>query len=215
MPNYYLKSLDRNAYLASIARIEDSKTIRFADQSLAWWDRHFSWNAKGCSVLCEKESDEHLCYLFSKIDRYSEYLTLYNLFTPLSSQRNGYATLILRLILDDAVKKQVRRITFTSISTSLDFYTFLGFIYWGVNDIGDYYCNLPLPKEGLDGIASMVQEFDIKTLLGSNMTKIYAKIDDNERNLSPSQTLLYEKDIVKLGENYVLEQLRVLKAKEV
>lgn len=209
---YHLESLNRDAYIASTALIKDAESIRFANQSLAWWDRHFSWNAQGCAVLCD-DNNEHLCYLFSKIDRYSEYITIYNLFTPLVEQRKGYATLILSLILAQAVQKHVKRITFSSISTSLDFYSLLGFIYWGVNDIGDYYCNLPLPKEGLEGIAAMVEAYDIEMLIGQNLTKIYAKINDNELNLSQKQILRYEADILKLGKNYVLDQLHILKSK--
>lgn len=211
MPLYHLQLLGRDAYIASTALIQDTESIRFADQSLAWWDRHFSWNAQGCAVLCD-ERNEHLCYLFSKIDRYGQYLTLYNLFTPLISQRKGYATQILRLILDQALEKHVRRITFSSVSASVDFYAMLGFIYWGVNDIGDYYCNLPLPKNGLDGMMAMVQENDLETLIGSNMGKIYAKIEGNEQHLSPAQLLIYEADILKLGKNYAREELRVLKS---
>lgn len=211
MPLYHLQLLGRDAYIASTALIQDAESIRFADQSLAWWDRHFSWNAQGCAVLCDARN-EHLCYLFSKIDRYGQYLTLYNLFTPLISQRKGYATQILRLILDQALEKHVRRITFSSVSASVDFYAMLGFIYWGVNDIGDYYCNLPLPKNGLDGMMAMVQENDLETLIGSNMGKIYAKIEGNEQHLSPAQLLIYEADILKLGKNYAREELRVLKS---
>ncbi|MGA9047037.1 GNAT family N-acetyltransferase [Sulfuricurvum sp.] len=210
MPLFHLESLNRDAYITSIATIQDYESIRFADQSLAWWDRHFSWNTQGCAVLCN-ENNEHLCYLFSKIDRYSEYLTLYNLFTPLMKQHKGYATHMLRLILDQALKKHVKRITFSSVSSSLDFYQLLGFIYWGINDIGDYYCNLPLPQSGLDGIIAMIQESDIKTLIGSNLTKINAKIDENERRLTPAQILIYEADIVKLGKSYVREELKILK----
>lgn len=210
MPLYHLQLLGRDAYIASTALIQDAESIRFADQSLAWWDRHFSWNTQGCTVLCN-ERNEHLCYLFFKIDRYGQYLTLYNLFTPLISQRKGYATQILRLILDQALEKHVRRITFTSVSSSLDFYTLLGFIYWGINDIGDYYCNLPLPKNGLEGMIGMVQENDLATLIGSNMGKIYAKIEGNEQHLSPAQLLVYEADILKLGNNYVREKLGGLK----
>lgn len=214
MPPYHLESLNRDAYIASTALIQDAESTRFADQSLAWWDRHFSWNAQGCSVLCD-EDNTHLCYLFYKIDRYGQYLTLYNLFTPRSEQRKGYATELLRLILAHAAEKHVRRITFTSVSASLDFYALLGFIYWGVNDIGDYYCNLPLPVDGLNGIIGMIQKNDLKTLIGPNMTKIYAKIDGNEHRLSPERVLSYETDIAKLGKNYVLNQLHILKAKEV
>lgn len=213
MSNYHLQSLGRKEYIASIALIQDAPSLRFADQSLAWWDRHFSWNAQGCYVLCD-ENDTHLCYLFSKIDRYAEYLTLYNLFTPLIHRRNGYATLMLKMILDAALKKHVKRITFSSISTSLDFYTVLGFIYWGINEIGDYYCNLPLPKEGLEGIASMVQENNIEQLIGNHIESIFTKIKGDKEHLTDAQTLLHEADIVKLGKHYAHDQLQVLKAKK-
>lgn len=210
MSSYHLESLNRDAYIASTALIQDAESIRFADQSLAWWDRHFSWNAQGCSVLCDEENN-HLCYLFYKIDRYGQYITLYNLFTPLISQRKGHATQILHLIIDQALEKHVRRITFSSVSTSLDFYAMLGFIYWGINDIGDYYCNLPLPKNGLDGMKSMIQESDLETLIGSNLEKINAKIEGNEVLLTPAQILVYNADLVKLGNKYVREKLRILK----
>lgn len=207
---YHLQSLGRDAYISSTALIQDAESIRFAHQSLAWWDRHFSWNAQGCIVLCN-EKNEHLCYLFSKIDRYSEYITLYNLFTPLIEQRKGYATHLLRMTLAQGVKKHVRRVTFSSVSTSLDFYRFLGFIYWGINDIGDYYCNLPLPREGLDGMKEMVDTSDIQTLLGRYLEKIHAKIDGNELKLSIAQNLIYERDILNLGTSYVREDLRIFK----
>lgn len=214
MSDYHLQSLGRDQYVASIALIQDAPSLRFADQSLAWWDRHFSWNAQGCYVLCD-ENNTHVCYLFSKIDRYAEYLTLYNLFTPLVHRRNGYATLMLKMILDTALKQHVKRITFSSISTSLDFYTVLGFIYWGINEIGDYYCNLPLPKEGLEGIVSMTQKSDIEQLIGKHIDTIFTKIDGNEDRLSAEQILLYEADIVKLGAHYAHNRLQVLKARTV
>lgn len=214
MSDYHLQSLGRDQYVASIALIQDAPSLRFADQSLAWWDHHFSWNAQGCYVLCD-ENNTHVCYLFSKIDRYAEYLTLYNLFTPLVHRRNGYATLMLKMILDAALKQHVKRITFSSISSSLDFYTVLGFIYWGINEIGDYYCNLPLPKEGLEGIVSMTQKSDIEQLIGKHIDTIFTKIDGNEDRLSAEQILLYEADIVKLGAHYAHNRLQVLKARTV
>lgn len=210
MPSYHLESLSRDAYIASTALIQDPKTLRFADQSLAWWDRHFSWNVQGCAVLCD-EHNEHLCYLFSKIDRYGEYITLYNLFTPLTEQRKGYATQMLHLTLEEAVKKHVRRITFSSVSDSLDFYTLLGFIYWGINDIGDYYCNLPLPKGGLDGILAMTQDCDYEQMIGHNLAKIRGKVDGNELHLTPKQLLIYEADILKLGKSYAFAKVKNFK----
>lgn len=210
MSLYHLESLDRNDYIASTALIQDSETLRFADQSLAWWDRHFSWKAQGCSVLCDEENN-HLCYLFSKIDRYGEYLILYNLFTPLNEQRKGYATQILHLIMEEAAGRHVRRITFSSVSDSLDFYHLLGFIYWGINDIGDYYCNLPLPKEGLEGMLAMTKNNDHKMMIGQNLAKIYSKVHGNESQLTPKQHLAHMADILKLGKSYAHNELKYLK----
>lgn len=206
MEHYHLKSLERQAYIASTALIQDPGTLRFADQSLAWWDRHFSWKAHGCSVLCDTE-ENHLCYLFFRIDRYGEYLTLYNLFTPAAERRKGHATRLLRLILAEAVEKHVRRITFSSVTSSLDFYAVLGFIYWGINDIGDYYCNLPLPKEGLDGITAMTRIPNTADLLGSYIVPIHAKVDGNERYLTPAQDLIHQANVLKLGKSYVKDTI--------
>lgn len=204
---YHLRNLDRKGYIASIALIDDPKTLRFADQSLAWWDRHFSWKAQGCTVLCDDKGN-HLSYLFSKIDRYGEYITLYNLFTPALQRRKGYAKHLLSLIMADALKRHARRITFSSVSESLNFYSALGFIYWGINDIGDYYCNLPLPNEGLEGMESMIQERSTESLLGKNIEKIYAKVHGNESNLTLNQTIKYGKDIEKLGKQYLSDELQ-------
>lgn len=205
MKPHYLCFLGRDEYIHSISHIDDEKTQRFADQSLAWWDRHASWKTNRCAVLCDGEKN-HLCYLFSRIDRYGEYITLYNLFTPLMYRRHGYATDLLRLILGSAVEKHVRRITFSSVSGSLDFYRALGFIYWGINEIGDYYCNLPLPIGGLDAIEHMSATEPIEILIGNSRALIHSKVDGNEEYLSFEQNAKYEADKNRLGENYAKER---------
>jgi len=205
MSKLHLSLLGRDEYLASIASITDEKTLLFADQSLAWWDRHASWKVNRCAVLCD-EKGNHLCYLFSRIDRYSEYLTLYNLFTPSIRRRKGYATQLLRLILADAVNKHVRRITFSSVSSSLDFYMSFGFIYWGINDIGDYYCNLPLPKTGLDGISAMTEDSEPSELIGSYADFIHIKVDDNEKYLSLEKKAKHQTNKIRLGKHYAKEE---------
>lgn len=196
--NTRLQQLGREAYIASTSSITDPESRRFADQALAWWDRHFSWNAQGCDVLVD-EDDAHLCYIFSKIDRYGEYLTVYNLFTPLYERRKGHAHELLGLIIARSLEHHVRRITFASVSASLDFYLDLGFVFWGINDIGDYYCDLPIPPNGLEEMAHMTLSSDLETLIGKKMAKIRAKVDGNEKNLSPSQSIRYTKDRIKLG----------------
>jgi hypothetical protein len=203
-------TLNRSEYITSISAITDLESRRFADQALAWWDRHFSWNAQGCNVLTD-ENGNHVCYLFGKIDSYSEYLTIYNLFTPLVEQRQGYAHELLGSVIEDALKRYTRRITFSSVSDSLDFYTALGFIFWGINDIGDYHCDLPIPKEGLNGFSEMTQTLGIEVLLGEKIEKIHKKVHDNEKNLTEKQQFRVNADRIKLAEKWNFEELEECK----
>lgn len=76
----------------------------------------------------------------------------------------------------------MRRFRVTSVSKALDFYLPLGFVYWGVNSIGDYYCDLPLPADGLEGLAGMVEDSDILTLIGSAADCITRKTEGSTPN---------------------------------
>ncbi len=203
-------TLNRNEYIDSISTITDHESRRFADQALAWWDRHFSWTAQGCNVLTD-ENGVHVCYLFGKIDRYSEYLTVYNLFTPLIDQRQGHARELLALVVDDALKRYVRRITFSSVSDSLDFYTTLGFVFWGINSIGNYHCDLPIPKDGLDGFIQMTKTIKSKVLLGDKIEKIFAKVNNNEKKLTEKQHLRLNTDRIKLAKQWGYELMLTCK----
>ncbi|MDA3946632.1 MAG: GNAT family N-acetyltransferase [Helicobacteraceae bacterium] len=200
---YHLKQLDRNEYIASVATIHDPRTLKFADMSMKWWDRYYSWRAHGCMVLSDKEN-AHLCYIFYKIDRHLNYMTIHNIFTPLIQRRKGYAQALLSMVFDVAVAQNVKRFRLTSISNSLDFYLSLGFVYWGVNSVGDYYCNLPIPAEGLDGLSEMVLGSETKALLGNAAASIHTKTDGNETRLSDQQGLIYDSDLIKMGKNYML-----------
>ncbi|MDD2830159.1 MAG: hypothetical protein PHW18_11350 [Sulfuricurvum sp.] len=204
-----LHPLNRDEYLLSVSTITDTESKRFAIQALAWWDRHFSWKAQGCNVLIDNEG-KHVCYIFSKIDRYSEYLTVYNLFTPLIDRRQGFAEELLDSTINHALSKHVRRIHFTSVSDSLDFYTSLGFIFWGINDIGHYYCDLPIPKNGLIGFEEMIKFSTNTTLLGSKMEKIYSKVVDNEGKLTLKQNQKHTANCLKLGDKWIYNPLSVL-----
>lgn len=204
-----LLSLNRDEYILSISTIVDAESKRFATQALAWWDRHFSWKAQGCSVLTD-ENGKHVSYIFFKIDRYSEYLSVYNLFTPLIDRRQGFAHELLDYTITHALSKYVRRIYFTSVSDSLDFYASMGFVFWGINDIGDYYCNLPIPKNGLVGFDAMIKKSSNTTLLGSKMEKIYSKVFDNEGKLTLKQNQKHNSNCLKLGNKWIYEPLFAL-----
>ncbi len=201
MPTYHLLHLNRQAYINSTSKISDEKTLSFSKMSLDWWDRHFSWKAHGCVVLADVHG-QHLCYIFYKIDRYHQYMTIHNIFTPLVERRKGYAKELLKMIFDTAVSERVRRFRLSSISNSLDFYLALGFIYWGLNSVGDYYCDLPMPANGLAGLQGMTDQLDMDRLVGSHLVSILNKVKDNDTNLSPEQSKRYEQDKVKMDGNY-------------
>ena len=202
MPNYHLEYLNRDAYISSISSINDPKSLKFANMSLDWWDKQFKWQSEGCVALCDLDNI-HLCYIFFTMDHYRMYLTIHNIFTPLSMRRKGYGYALLNEIFNIAIKKNVKRFKLTSISKSLDFYLPLGFIYWGVNSVGDYYCDLPIPIKGLSSLDIMVTQADTATLLGKNMDKIYNKVNGNDLKLNERQLQTYESDKLKMGKRYM------------
>jgi hypothetical protein len=126
-------------------------------------------------------------------------------------RRNGYAHELLKMVFDFAITENVKRFKLTSISNSLDFYLSMGFTYWGVNSVGDYYCDLPMPLDGLDGVESMTESADTATLIGKKFEAIHAKVVDNETNLSDSKTVTYKNDVAKMGESYMLNELMDIK----
>lgn len=206
MPAYHLVRLNRQDYIDSTAKISDDKTLRFSKMSLHWWDSHFFWARYGCMVLAD-ERENHLCYIFYKIDRYRQYLSIHNIFTPLIMRRKGYAQELLKMVFDIAVTQKVGRFKLTSISTSLDFYLSLGFIYWGINSVGDYYCDLPVPAKGLSGMQSMTDTLGTGALTGTSLANIFKKVKDGDEQLTSAQSRLYEQDKHKMKSGYRFTEL--------
>jgi len=174
--------------------------------SLQWWDSHFFWQRHGCMVLAD-DKENHLCYVFYKIDRYRQYLSIHNIFTPLIMRRKGYAHELLKMVFEIAVAQKVGRFRLTSISTSLDFYLSLGFIYWGINSVGDYYCDLPVPAKGLGGLQVMTDTLGNGSLIGESLGNIFKKVQNSDTKLGPIQTRQYEEDKLKMNENYRFKPL--------
>ncbi len=97
----------------------------------------------------------------------------------------------------------MQRFKLNSISKALDFYLALGFVYWGLNSIGDYYCDLPIPQEGLSTLNAMILQSDTVTLLGNNMVKIYDNVNGNSLKLNKIQLKTYDDDKLKMGKRYM------------
>jgi GNAT superfamily N-acetyltransferase len=203
---HHLTHLDRKAYVNSISKISDPRSLGFANLALQWWDRHFSWKAQGCVALAD-EKEVHLCYIFYKIDRYGEYLTIHNLFTPAPKRRHGHAHELLAMIFDLAIAQHVGRFKLSCVPQSLDFYLTLGFVYWGLNSVGDYYCDLPLPDEGLDALGEMVAASDVKSLAGSSLGAICKKVEGNEETLDTAQRDIHAKKCKQMGSRYMRDAL--------
>lgn len=198
---FHLEHLDRRAFKHSIEGIADAKSRRFADRSMRWWDRHFSWKAHGCIVLADDHAN-HLSYIFYKIDCYCEYLTFHNILTPLEHRDKGYAKELLGRTFDTANDQNVRRFRLSSVPQSL------GFVYWGINSVRDYHCDLPMPKQGLDDLDGMVRRSDIRELVGPRLQAICTKVEDNECHLNSEQQELYDTDVANMGRHYKMDALR-------
>ncbi len=202
MHEYTLIHLDRDAYLQSIATITDTRSLGFAQLALRWWDRHFSWKQHGCVALSDSHAN-HLSYIFYKIDRYGDYLTIHNLFTPRSLRRKGYAKQLLSNVFKQAAAQHVRRFRCSCVPQSLEFYLSLGFAYWGTNTEKDYYCDLPMPDEGLEGLVQMVEETDADQLMGKSEATIRKKVCGHVNTMGLEGRGNYKDDLEKMGGRYL------------
>lgn len=203
---YRVIDVNRKEYLASIAEIADERSRRFADQALNWWDRHYSWNAGG-SVILTDDTGQHLCYLFYKTDRYHEYLTIHNILTPHCYRRHGYAFILLHWVFEQALHEHVRRFKATCVPQALEFYLSLGFSFWGLTSTKDYYCNLPIPATGLDGLKEMISKSTTRSLAGKALESIYDKVVDNNIGLNTDQQRIHDRGITTLEGAYMQGEL--------
>jgi hypothetical protein len=186
--------------------IEDTKTLKFAKMSLAWWDKHHFWHHQKCAVLSDG-AQNHLCYIFYKMDQYREYINIHNIFTPQIEKRKGYGYELLKLVFDLANNENIKRFKMSCISSSLDFYLALGFVYWGLTSARYYYCDLPMPN-GLDDLDAMVQRSSTKELIGKKIDTIHSKTHEHELHLSQTQEDRYTNDKLKMKEQYIFEDLK-------
>ena len=200
-------TLDHDQYTESINNIADEATYRFARQAEAWWNRHFSWRSDGCRVLMD-EKGEHLAYLFYKVDRYREYLTIHNLFTPEVHRRQGYALEMLETLFSTQADRGVRRFHMSCTPEALSFYAKMALIYWGVDETGNYHCDLPLPSEGIPGIKPMVQDSSNQELLGDHADAIYQKVSDDGAHFGTEKSRRFEKEKKMLDDAYRHDALK-------
>ncbi len=198
--------LTRNEFLESAQSIEDYKSLSFSKHCLDWWDAYFSWTKFPPLCLVDEE-EEHVCYLFYSISKNNEYLTIHNLLTPKANRFNGYAKEMLTHLFQKVASQNIQRFKMYCVSSSLIFYSKLGLEYWGVNELGQYYCDYKMPKESIEEIPSIVQDFSFEEISDNTLLEIYEKLKNNGNNLVDKKLEVYEDCIESLQDKYHFEAL--------
>lgn len=201
--------LDRTDYIDSTATISDEKSRRFALMAQKWWDKHERWESDRCMVL-QDSCGVHLAYLFFNVHQHGRYLTVHNIFTPLLHRHHGYATLLLSMMFESLRYRNIERFKLSCVPASLPFYAQFGLVYWGINAGGSYFCDLPFPKEGLEGIASMVLASSDKELIGTQTAFIVKRIHNSYAALGDAQQLTHRGCKERLGSDYRFDAFETL-----
>ncbi len=172
----FTQKLNRQAYIDSVMEMNHLATLRFAKEALEWWDSYYNWEREPCVVLYEGK--EAVCYLFYHISKNQEYLTLHNLFTPYPHRYHGYAKAILTIVFEELKPLAIERVKLFAVSSSIRFYMKLGVDFWGVNSIGQYYSDFPMPKN-LEDIPYQMHHPFLEGIAPNHLNAIYAKLQSN------------------------------------
>lgn len=201
------KNLNREQYIDSVANIEHSSSKEFAQQSLDWWDNYYSWNKFPC--LCLEDDGEDVCYLFYHISKNNQYLTIHNILTPFNLRFHGYAKKLLTLLFNRILlHADIERVKMYCVSSSLQFYMNLGIDFWGVNRIGQYYTDFPMPKSNIQEIKELMGNEDLMQLSQKNRDTIYSKLKENGTQFSEKDTAIFKKSLTLLKERYRFKELK-------
>lgn len=202
----HIIELTRDEFLESAQTIEDYDSLTFSKHCLDWWDSYFSWTKFPPLCLVDAQ-DEHVCYLFYNISKDNQYLTIHNLLTPKASRYNGYAKMLLSHLFEKVANLHIERFKMYCVSSSLLFYNTLGLEYWGVNDIGQYYCDYKMPEKNIDEIPQIVADASLDEIDDKTILAIYEKLKNNGAEFDDKQYAIYEDIVGKLQDRYHFEEL--------
>eukprot|EP01155_Anaeramoeba_flamelloides_P026474 Anaeramoba_flamelloidesa818378_102.p1 GENE.a818378_102~~a818378_102.p1 ORF type:complete len:212 (-),score=10.70 a818378_102:129-764(-) len=194
--------LTRDEYLESVRQIEDYDTLKFSKQALDWWDDYYSWIKNPPLIL--QDDNEDKCYLFYHISKDNQYLTIHNIFTPKNFRFKGFAYKLLRYLFLFLSKKNIKRIKMYCVSSSLNFYMSLGFKFWGVNNLGQYYCDFKMPKK-IGDIKDIVNHEIIGNISQKNFDEIYEKLKSNGDGFDEKQLEIHNQAIRLMGDRYLFK----------
>ena len=202
------KLLNRQEYIDSAIKMNHFGSLKFAKNALDLWDDYYSWKNNPCLALYNDNDNRAICYLFYHISRDNEYLTIHYLLTPYKHRDHGYAKAILKVLFNDILHDQnISRVKLSSVASSIKFYLKLGIDFWGVNSIGQYYTDFPMPNT-LNDIPNMMRDNHLKDLSAIKLNKIYDKLKSNGSLFENKELETFNKAIDLLQERYRFEELK-------
>ncbi|RXJ56204.1 GNAT family N-acetyltransferase [Candidatus Marinarcus aquaticus] len=202
----HIIELTRDEFFESVQSIEDYDSLNFSKHCLDWWDNYFSWTKFPPLCLVDDE-EEHVCYLFYNISKDNQYLTIHNLLTPKAHRYKGYAKMLFAYLFEKVADQNIERFKMYCVSSSLSFYNKLGLEYWGINDLGQYYCDYKMPKETIDEIPDIVKNASLFELGDSAILGIYEKLKNNGQELEEKRWDIYEEILEKFQDRFHFDQL--------
>jgi hypothetical protein len=127
--------------------------------------------------------------------------------TPKANRFHGYAKTILNYLFQKVSNQKIQRLKMYCVSSSLSFYTKLGFEYWGVNDLGQYYCDFKMPKNSIEEIPKIVAKSNLDEIDNTVLLQIYEKLKHNGKQLDDKKLAIFEDSLEILQEKYHFDAL--------
>lgn len=201
------KFLNREQYLQSVMKMNHFQSLQFAKQSLDRWDEYFSWVKSPCLCLVNDDGLD-VCYLFYYVSKDDKYLTIENILTPYPNRFNGYAKKMLTILFNVILlNSKIQRVKMYCVSSSLQFYMNLGIDFWGVNKIGQYYTEFPMPKCDICEIKLLMNNEHFQTVSQDYINLIYNKLKENGSLFDIKEKKIFNKSLLLLQERYRFKEL--------
>jgi hypothetical protein len=84
----------------------------------------------------------------------------------------------------------------------------LGIDFWGVNRIGQYYTDFPMPDSNIKEIKELMNNEDLTQISTKNRNAIYNKLQDNGSEFNKKEMLIFKKSLTLLKERYRFKELK-------
>ncbi|MBN2823770.1 MAG: hypothetical protein JXQ76_00480, partial [Campylobacterales bacterium] len=137
-----------------------------------------------------------------------EYLTIHNIFTPYPHRYHGYAKEMLKILFDTLESNTIERVKLYAVSSSIDFYMKLGLDFWGVNELGQYYSDFPMPQN-LEDIPFQMLHPHLEMLSTKRLDAIYHKLQNNGINFEGKELIVFNDTKDLMQERYRFDEFKI------